>query len=58
MMRQHDVIGNRQTEAEAWNLILDRRATIKAFKQTALFLFRYSGAVIGDLKPDSAVAIG
>ncbi len=49
-MRLHDVVGDCETEAEAGDLVFDRRAAIKALKQTALFLFWYPGALIGDFR--------
>ena len=32
VMRLHDVVGDREAEAETRNLVLDRRAAIKALK--------------------------
>ena len=58
MVRQDDVVGYCEPKPEAGDLVLDRWAAIKAFKQTALFLFRYSGALIGDFEIDGVVTIG
>ncbi len=51
-MRLHDVVRDGEAKAEAGDLILDRRAAIKALKQTALFLFRNSLPPIGDFEVD------
>ena len=58
VVRLHDVVCDCETQAEARNLILDRRAAIKALEEAALLLFRNPWAAIGDLELDDAVAIG